>query len=166
MVSLIAAVARNGVIGRQNDIPWHLPTDLKFFKQTTEGHAVIMGSKTYESILGSLGKPLPHRRNIVISRNQQYPAHSGVEVVNSLKDALTLAADDDEIFIIGGGQIYSQALPYADRLYITEIKADIDNGEVFFPEFSLHDWREVSRINHAKNQRDEYDFDFVIYERI
>lgn len=128
-VSIIAAIGRNRELGRGNDLIWHFREDMKFFKETTMGSTVIMGRKTFES----LPKALPNRRNIVISRNKDFSAE-GAEVVTSVKKALE-AAKNDEVFIIGGGRIYEQFLPYADRLYLTEIDSECDDAEVYFPEF-------------------------------
>lgn len=139
-VSLIAAVAANGVIGNGNALPWRLPEDLKRFKALTLGHPVIMGRKTFESI----GRPLPGRRNIVISRNTLFAAE-GCETAPSLDAALaSCAGTTNEIFVIGGAQIYSEAMPLADRLYLTELRRDFP-GDARFPEFNRQDWRESSR---------------------
>lgn len=157
-LSLIAAVAANGVIGSDNALPWRLPEDLKRFKALTMGHPVIMGRKTFESI----GRPLPGRRNIVISRNAGYQAE-GCEVANSLSAALdSCQADSNEIFVIGGAQIYAEALPQARRLYLTEIRRDFA-GDARFPAFDRHHWQEISR--ERLRTPEGLEFDFAVYDR-
>ncbi|MFD1141901.1 dihydrofolate reductase [Larkinella insperata] len=161
LISLIAAVAEKGVIGRENDLVWHLPDDFKYFKQTTSGHPILMGRKTFES----LGKPLPNRLNVVITRNPDYQP-AGVVVVDSLEKALEEARKTavPEIFVIGGSEIYRQAIPFADRLYLTEVKASFD-GDAWFPDFDKANWREVSRRHHPTDDRHAVAFDFVVWER-
>ncbi len=157
-VAIIAAVASNGVIGSANALPWRLPEDLKRFKALTLGHPVIMGRKTFESI----GRPLPGRRNIVISRNAAFSAE-GCETAASLDAALAACAGTtDEVFVIGGGQIYAEALPVSDKLYLTEIKAEVD-GDTRFPGFDRSAWRESLREPHRSETG--LHFDFVIHER-
>ena len=164
-LALIAAVARNGVIGRDNALPWHLPGDLKYFKAVTLGKPVVMGRKTWES----LGRPLPGRTNIVISRQAGY-APAGARVVGSLDAALQLAAQValidgvDECVVIGGAEIYAQALPRCDRLYLTEVHAAVD-GDAFFPAWDRGAWRETARENHAAAGSNPYAYSFVVYER-
>ena len=177
MISLIAAVAENGTIGRTNpggkpSLPWHLPDDFAYFKQKTLHHPIVMGRQSFDD----LGKPLPSRTNIVITRQKDWKPAVGesVIVVSSLEDALTAArkvvadaeteADGDEIFVIGGSQIYALALPVADRLYLTEIHRAYD-GDVQFPEFDRTVWQEVSRKPHPADDRHETAFDFVVYEK-
>lgn len=158
-LTLIAAVARNGVIGKDNRLPWHLPADLKHFKALTTGHAVIMGRKTWESLPPNF-RPLPGRQNIVVTRNADYAA-SGASVVASLADAVAAAAGD-EAFVIGGAELYATALPLAHRLQLTEIDADFD-GDTHFPLIAPRQWREAARATH----RDEagLGYAFVTYER-
>ncbi|MCX8114748.1 MAG: type 3 dihydrofolate reductase [Burkholderiaceae bacterium] len=158
-VTLIAAVARNGVIGRNGAIPWRIPGDLARFKRITMGHPVIMGRRTWES----LGRPLPGRRNIVISRTPGF-APAGAEVVTSLGAALAACADASEVFVIGGTEAYREALPLADRLLLTEIDADIE-GDAHFPPFDRADWREVSREAHPASEQCPYAYAYVTYER-
>lgn len=158
-LNLIVAMARNRTIGRNNQLPWQLPEDLQFFKRTTLGHPIIMGRNTYESI----GRPLPGRRNIVVSRQPQYQAN-GCEVVSSLPDALALCQDQDNLFVIGGSQLYALALPLADRLYITEIKQDIQ-GDAYFPAFEHLGFCETQREAHHAALPNTFDFDFVVYEK-
>ena len=159
IVSLIAAVAENGVIGRSNAIPWHLPADLERFKARTTGHHIIMGRKTFESI----GRPLPKRTSIVLSRNADYrPA--GVLVAPTLDAALELASDDDEVFVIGGAEVYRPALPRADRLYLTIVHAAIE-GDARFPEIDLDEWRLVEDERHEADDRHAYAYSFKSYEK-
>ncbi|WP_321326646.1 type 3 dihydrofolate reductase [Thiomicrorhabdus sp.] len=162
-IAMIAAMANNRVIGLDNDMPWHLPDDLKFFKAMTTGKPVIMGRKTFESI-GS--KPLPNRENYVISRQMNFAAN-GAKLFSSLEGALAELADlgeAEEVIIMGGGQLYSKMLPQADKLYLTLIDADI-NGDTFFPDWTQFTWNEIAREQHAKDDRHAYAFDFVTLER-
>jgi len=164
-LALIVAKADNGCIGRDNKLPWYLPGDLKYFKQATLGKPIIMGRKTWESLKG----PLPGRTNIVITRQASYQAE-GAKVVPSLDEALTLAEHvalidgADEAVVIGGAEIYGQALPRVDRMYITEVHAAVD-GDAFFPEFDTTAWREIGRDSFNAEPPNEYDYSFVIYER-
>ncbi|GAA4124956.1 dihydrofolate reductase [Knoellia locipacati] len=151
-VTLIAAVGRNGVIGSDNDMPWHLPEDFAFFKRTTMGHAMVMGRKTFDSI----GRALPGRRTIVITRQADW-RHPDVETVHSLDDALGLAGPVGEVFVAGGGEIYAQAMPFAHRLLITEVEQEPE-GDVTFPEIDPAVWHES-----AREERDG--FAWVTYER-
>ena len=163
-LSMIVAVSENGVIGRNNSLPWYLPNDLKYFKQTTMGKPVIMGRKTYESI----GKPLPGRTNIVITRQADYQPE-GVKVVNSVEAAKELAESvclidgQDEAMIMGGAEIYALSLPYTDRLYLTEVHADVQ-GDAFFPEYDKSRWQEVAREDFAAEGPNPYSYSFVVYE--
>ena len=159
-VCLIAALAANRVIGNNNALPWHLPADLKRFKTLTLGHPVVMGRKTYESI----GKPLPGRRNLVITRNYDYSA-PGCDVVHSLDAALAACRGEQEIFIIGGAELYLESLPRAQRLEFTEIHAEFE-GDAVFPEFSLAHWREAAREIHSAEAGVPFRYDFVRYERM
>ncbi len=164
IISLIAALTRNRVIGKNNDLPWHLPDDMKYFMQTTKGHHVIMGRKNYDSIPPRY-RPLPERTNIVITRQPDFNA-PGCIVVHSLRQALDVAgaAGEKEAFVIGGAQIYKEALPYAHRLYLTEIDTELE-GDTYFPDVDLSDWKEIYREHHPADNRHKYAFDFVIYER-
>lgn len=154
---LIAAVARNGAIGKDNALLWRLPEDLKFFKRTTLGCPVIMGRKTFESI----GRPLPGRRNIVVTRNTDWQ-HDGVDVVHSLEDARALTAMEARVFVIGGGELYAQALHQADGLILTEVDADFE-GDTFFPHWDRLQFQEVSRETHHADAG--WDYHFVTYQR-
>lgn len=166
MLSLIAAVARDRAIGRNNRLLWHLPEDMRYFRETTRGKTVIMGRKTWESLPAAF-RPLPGRHNIVVSRDAAYPA-DGATLAGSLADALEKAGGADEVFVIGGAELYRQALALADRLYLTEVAQD-GAGDVFFPEMPAAEWTEVSRCPGnsgaeaavAQNPA----FDFVIYRR-
>lgn len=163
-ISLIAALAQNHTIGKNNDLPWHLPDDMKYFMQTTKGHHCIMGRKNYDSIPAKF-KPLPNRTNIVVTHQRDFVAPDCI-VVNSIDEAIKIAKDNNEpeTFIIGGAEIYKQSLAYANRLYLTEIKAEIQ-GDTFFPVFDRREWKEVSRIPHAADEKHKFAFDFVVYEK-
>jgi len=163
-ISIIAAISENGVIGKNNDLPWRLPDDMKYFMQTTIGHHVIMGRKNYDSLPEKF-RPLPNRTNIIITRQKNFSAQ-GCHVVNSIEQAVDLAkkAGEKELFIIGGAEIYHAFLPAADLLYLTEIKAQID-GDTFFPPVDKSEWQENSRKHHPEDSRHKYAFDFVIYQR-
>ena len=164
-LSVIVAAAENGVIGRDNALPWRLPEDLRYFKRVTMGKPLVMGRRTFESI----GGPLPGRENIVISRNPQFRAE-GVRVAASLDEALQLARDIalaagvDELLVIGGAQIYAEAIPAADRLYLTLVHAAVE-GDAFLPPIDWQDWREIRRERHRGSGEDSHDFSFVLYER-
>ena len=160
VVSIIAAVADNGVIGRDQDLPWHLPADLKRFKRITSGHHMIMGRKTWESI-GC--RPLPGRPTIVVTRSRSYSAENA-RVANSVIRAIEMAAQDDEAFIAGGEGIYRAALPIADRMYITRIHADFE-GDTRFPDFDPSRWRVVSEERHEPDDKNRYPYTFLVYER-
>lgn len=163
-ISLIAALSRNRVIGRNNDLPWHLPDDMKYFMQTTKGHHVIMGRKNYDSIPEKF-RPLPNRVNIVVTR-QPALTLPHCTVVHSLEEAVAIAreAGEQELFIIGGAAIYQLGIPLANRLYLTEIDATL-SGDTYFPAFDKNNWKEASRQHHSADERHAYAFDFVIYER-
>ena len=154
-ITIIAAVARNGVIGKDNKMPWHLSEDLKRFKALTMGRPMIMGRKTWESLPGRL----PGRPHIVVTHNPDYRAE-GATVVGSLVDALAAAGDTDEVFVIGGAQLYAQAVAIADRLQLTEIDADFD-GDTHFPKWSRAEWRETAR--QAAQSASGLDYAFVTY---
>jgi len=161
MVTIMAAIAANNALGKDNQLIWHLPADLKRFKKTTLNHAVIMGRKTYES----LGKPLPNRTNILITRDKNYKAE-GCLVVNSVKEALKAAAEVDENpFILGGAEIYKQAMPFADKLDITFVHHQFE-ADVFFPKIDKKIWKETSRENFKADEKNKFDYSFVTFERI
>lgn len=157
---LISAVAKNGIIGNKGQLPWSLPDDLKHFKEVTLGKPVIMGDVTFES----LGRPLPGRTNIVMTLNQDYDA-PGVKVVHSKDQALAAAKETgaDEVFIIGGSTIYKLFLDQVQRMYLTEVQADVE-GDASFPDFDRSQWQEISRERHTADERHAYPFDFVVLE--
>lgn len=158
-ISLIVAMAENGVIGRNNQLPWRLPADLQYFKRITLGKPIIMGRKTYESI----GKPLPGRQNIVIS-HQTNLVLEGCDVVSSIQEALDCAGNAPEVMIIGGATIYEQALPIATKLYITKIHENIP-GDTYFPSLDLSLWTEVSSQHQPKDDRNPHDYSFCICQK-
>jgi dihydrofolate reductase len=164
IISLIAALSKNRVIGKNNDLPWRLPNDMKFFMETTKGHCVIMGRKNYES-LPTKFRPLPERTNIVVTRQKDFVA-TGCSVVHTLEDGLTIAEQQNEreVFIIGGAEIYKLALAYANKLYLTEIDAHIE-GDTFFPLFDKVIFKEQSRKHNKADTKHLFAFDFVIYTR-
>lgn len=161
ILSLLVAADENNVIGKDNQLPWHLPNDLKYFKNLTWGMPILMGRKTFESI----GKPLPGRKSIVITRNSDWK-HEGVEVVHSIEQAIDLAASFaiKEIFIIGGAEIYRTAFAKANRIYLTRIHHQFE-GDVYFPELSSSDWGLVKEHRHAANEKNAYDHSFQVWER-
>ncbi|RAV98418.1 dihydrofolate reductase [Pseudochryseolinea flava] len=163
-ISLIAALAENRTIGKNNDLPWQLPDDMKYFMETTKGHHCIMGRKNYDSIPAKF-RPLANRENIVVTRQHNFTA-PGCTVVNSIEAGIDIArkANEHETFIIGGAEIYRQSLSYADRLYLTEIKATVD-GDTFFPPVDHSQWKEISRRHHPTDEKHKYAFDFVVYEK-
>ena len=159
-ISIIVAMAANGVIGRDNQLPWHLPADLKHFKQTTMGKPILMGRKTYESI----GRPLPGRTNIVITRDTGYRV-DGCIVVNSIDAALAAAGEQDEIMVIGGAEFYRQVLPRTDTIYLTRIHDSFD-GDTCFPDLNDADWHEVERSDHAADAKNPHDYSFIRLDRM
>ncbi|WP_417599812.1 dihydrofolate reductase [Owenweeksia hongkongensis] len=159
-LTIIAAMAKGRVIGKDNDLIWHLPDDLKHFKNLTKGHHVIMGRKTYES----MGKPLPGRTNIVITRQKDFKAN-GCILVNTIEEGIQKAEGDSQPFIIGGGEIYKQALKYAQTIELTEVNGEFD-GDTFFPTFDEKQWKEVSRTHHPVDEKHKYSFDFIQYSKL
>jgi dihydrofolate reductase len=157
-VSIIVAIAKNNAIGKDNKLLWYLPNDLKHFKDVTTGHTVIMGRKTYDSV----GKPLPKRRNIIITR--QAISIEGCEVVNSLETALALCKDEDEVFIVGGAEIYRQSIPLTNRIYLTVIDQEFD-GDSFFPELDPAEWEEKERENFEPDEKNKLRYSFITLER-
>ena len=164
-LAMMVAKASNNVIGRNNKLPWYLPNDLKYFKQVTFGKPVIMGRKTWES----LGKPLPGRTNIVITRQSGFQAE-GAKVVATLDEAIAMAENvafidgQEEAVIMGGAEIYALALPRADRLYLTEVHAQVE-GDTWFPEYDSTEWNEIGREDFQAEGPNPYDYSFVVYER-
>ncbi|WP_422089528.1 dihydrofolate reductase [Tenacibaculum ovolyticum] len=161
MITIIAAIANNNALGKDNDLIWHLPADLKRFKKVTSGHHILMGRNTFESI----GKPLPNRTSVIITRNNDY-FKDGCLVANSIEEALELSSEDTAIFIIGGAQIYKQALEreLVDRLDITIVHHDFE-ADVFFPEIDMNVWKEASREDFKADEKNKYDYSFVSYIR-
>lgn len=161
MISIIVATDKNGLIGNGDKIPWHLPADFAYFKKKTLGHPVIMGRKTYDSI----GKPLPGRDNIVITREDI--EIEGVRVAHSIKEVVDLAKESsgsEEIFIIGGAGIYVQTIDLVDRIYITYVDGEF-NGDIYFPKIKEEEWEEISRDYRQKDDKNAYDMDFVVLDR-
>jgi len=161
-IALVAAMDRHRVIGLKNELPWHLPDDLKRFKELTTGHAILMGRKTWESI----GRPLPKRRNIVLSRQEDLNLPDGVQQVQSPEEALDVVAGEGMLFVIGGGEVYAQFLPLADELFLTEVHTDVEGGDAFFPKLRPGEFFEVCRMAHHKDDRHAFAYDFVEYEKI
>ena len=157
-ISIIVAIAKNHAIGKNNQLLWHLPNDLKHFKDVTSGHTVIMGRKTYDSV----GRPLPKRRNIIITR--QDISIEGCEVVPSIDEALERCENEEEVFIVGGAEIYRQAVPLTDRIYLTIIDQDFD-GDTFFPELNPGEWTEKKRENFGPDEKNKYSYSFITLER-
>jgi dihydrofolate reductase len=159
MITIIAAIAENNALGKNNKLIWHLPSDLKRFKKVTSSHAIIMGRKTFES----LGKALPNRTNIVISRNPNYIAKD-CTLVHSLQEALNLTKNDDNAFILGGAEIYKQAIDLADKLDLTFVHHSFE-ADAFFPEIDKEIWKESSRVFCKADEKNKYDFSFVTFHR-
>ena len=160
MISIIAAIGKNNELGKNNTLIWSMPADMKFFRDTTRGHTVIMGRKTFESI----GKPLPNRKNIVITRDKNYKK-DGIEIVNSLNEAINLTIPNEEVFVIGGGEIYKQAIEIADKLYITHINTEDSEADSFFPEIIPLVWNEISHTENQKDTENPFNYTFSVYER-
>jgi dihydrofolate reductase len=159
-ISLVVAMASNGVIGRDNQLPWHLPADLKHFKQTTMGKPMLMGRKTWESI----GRPLPGRTSIVITSDRSYAA-AGCIVVHSIDAAMAAATGQDEVMVIGGADLYRQLLPRADSIYLTRVHEAFD-GDTFFPKISNSEWHEVARSDYEADENNPHDYSFIQLERV
>lgn len=160
-LTIIVAAGENNAIGKDNDLIWHLSNDLKRFKRLTNGHHIIMGRKTFESF----PKPLPNRTHIVITRQQDYKAPEGVIIVNSLADAVDAAKTDKQPFVIGGGEIYRQAMPLVDKLEITRVHASFDDADTFFPDIDKTVWKEVERSTHDADDKHAHAFSFITYVR-
>jgi len=157
MITIIAAVAANNALGKNNQLIWHIPADLKRFKKVTSNHHVIMGRKTYES----LGKPLPNRTNIIITRNKEYTVE-GCVIVNSLQEAIAVAKEGSNPFILGGAQIYKQALNFANKLDLTLVHHNFE-ADAFFPEIDLKVWKEISREDFKADEKNSYNYSFVTF---
>lgn len=159
LISMIVAMAGNRAIGKDNDLLWHLPDDFKHFKAVTMGKPIVMGRKTYDSI----GRPLPGRKNVVVTRDKTFSA-DGVVVVRSIDDALAATRDDDEIMVIGGASFYEQMLPLANKLFVTWVHHNFE-ADAFFPDINLDEWRVIEQTDHRADDRHVYDYSFVTYER-
>jgi len=160
MISFVVAMDKNRIIGKNNQLPWHLPADLKFFKQVTMGHPIIMGRKTFESI----GKPLPGRENIILTRNEDYRAE-GCKVIHTVAEIKQIEEETQgEVCVIGGAEIFKEAFPMADRLYITWIEEEFE-GDTYFPEFDEKEWNVISKEQGPQDEKNPYLYYFVIYER-
>ena len=159
IISIIAAMGKNKVIGKNNSLPWKLPADMKHFKELTAGKPIIMGRKTFES----LGKPLPKRTNIIITRDQNYKAE-GCIVVHSIEEALKAAEKHEEVMIIGGSQIYKEFLPRANKMYLTLIDVDFE-GDAYFPEYKIEEWEETAYEQHERGKDNQHNYTFMTLER-
>lgn len=158
-ITLIVAAAENNIIGKNNQMPWHLPNDFKYFKKNTLEHSVVMGRKTYESI----GKPLPDRRNIILTRDLKY-SNEEVDVANSIQEIINYCRDEREIFIIGGAEVYKQTLPLANKVLMTRVHTTLD-GDAAFPELMDYDWQLVTAEKHKKDDKHAFDYTFEVWER-
>lgn len=161
MISIISALAKNRAIGKKNALPWYLPADLKHFKELTTGKVIVMGLNTFKSV-GE--RPLPNRKNVVLTDDKNYQAPEGVVLAHSIEEVLEITKNDPEVMISGGAMVYKQFLPLAERLYLTFIDHDFD-GDIFFPEFNKAEWKEVSRENHEPEGKNLYNYSFVILEK-
>ena len=157
--TLVVAMARNRVIGRDNQLPWRLPDEIAYFKRVTMGHPIVMGRRTYESI----GRPLPGRKNIVVTHDRGYQA-PGCTVVSSLVEAWQAAGNADEVCVIGGTSLFRESLPIADRIHLTLVEADVP-GDTYFPEFDRGEWHETEVVRHAADERHAYPFRILLLER-
>jgi dihydrofolate reductase len=162
MISIISAIGKNRELGKKNTLLWDMPADMKHFRDTTRGHTVIMGQKTFESLPNG---PLPNRRNIVVTRSDDFHSE-GVEISRSLEDTLASFKDtDEEVFVIGGGEIYRQSMDAADRLYITHVDMEDKEADTFFPEILPIIWNEISREEHQADDKNPHNYTFSVYER-
>ncbi len=159
-LSIVVAMDDNRLIGKNNQLPWHLPEDLAYFKKLTTGKSILMGRKTYDSI----GRPLPNRRNIVITRNAKISL-PGCEVALSLEEALELTKGDDEVMVIGGASLCEQILPKINRLYITKIDGEFE-GDIFFPKYDAYNWHQVSSESHPKDNSNAYSYHFIVLDKV
>ena len=173
ILSIISAIAKNNEIGQKNALLWSMPADLKHFKETTSGHPVIMGQKTFESLgigpNGEPGRPLPNRRNIVLTKDENFK-REGIEIVYSLEELDELlkntTQEDEEVFVIGGGQIYKLFIDKADKLYITHVDAEFPDADTFFPIIDSSKWQKVSEEKHFPDEKNIYSYNFVVYQKI
>ncbi len=158
-LAIIVATDKAGLIGKDNDLPWKLSADLQYFRRVTMGKPIIMGRKTYESI----GRPLPGRKNIIISSNKHYEAE-GCDVCHSVEQAVAACGDVEEAMVMGGASLYKVFLPYANKLYLTLVDALLE-GDTWFPEWDRNDWSEISRQDHPADDKNEYPYSFIVYQR-
>jgi dihydrofolate reductase len=173
ILSIISAIAKNNEIGQKNALLWNMPADLKHFRKTTSGHSVIMGQKTFESLgvssTGELGRPLPNRRNIVLTKDENFK-REGIEIVYSLEELDELlkktTEEDEEIFVIGGGQIYKLFIDKANKLYITHVDAEFPEADTFFPIIEESKWQKISEEKHDPDEKNIYPYNFVVYQKI
>lgn len=172
-ISIISAIGKKNELGKKNDLLWNLPADMKHFRETTRGHAIIMGQKTFESLARNengeqVGRLLPNRRNIILTQDFSFEKE-GAEVVNSVEELIGLlektTQPDEEVFVIGGGQIYKLFIEKADKLYITHVDAAFPDADVFFPEIDKNIWHEISREDHLKDEKNNFDYSFVTYKK-
>jgi len=160
MISIIVAIGKNRVIGKDNQLIWHLPADLKRFKQITMGHSMIMGRKTFESI----GKALPGRTTVIVTRDKNYKQVNCL-VANSTEQAIEICKNDSEIFIVGGAQIFEKAIALTDKIYLTQIHESFD-GDVFFPALNEDEWKIISQEDHTADEKNKYDYSFINYMKV
>jgi dihydrofolate reductase len=164
MIKIIVAISENGVIGKDNELPWNLRDDLRWFKESTLNHPVVMGSRTFDSIVERLKKPLPHRENIVLTRNPSKIQFSDVTAIDDFKKIIERSISED-IFVIGGAEVYKLALPFADEIYLTQVRASVE-GNVYFPEWNKAEWELIFSEHMSRDQKNEFDFDWEIYRRL
>jgi len=162
IVSLIVAVGNNNEIGKDGNLLWHLPNDMQRFKLLTTGHSIVMGRRTFDSLPKGA---LPNRRNIVITRNAGFHA-ANIEVFDSIDLALIRLRDEDEVFIIGGAQIYEQTIPFADRIYLTRIYQNFPDADTFFPHINMHEWKETKREFFSADEKNQFSYSFLVFERV
>lgn len=160
MISLIVAMDQNRVIGKNNKLPWHLPADLQYFKKVTMGHPIVMGRKTFESI----GRVLPGRENVIVTRNQEFKAEGCVVLHDIAQIKMFADNHDEEVFVIGGAEIFKEILPFTDRLYITEIHETFE-GDTFFPEIDENEWDEISSNPGSVDEKNRFEHDFIILQK-
>ncbi|MDF1588242.1 MAG: type 3 dihydrofolate reductase [Gammaproteobacteria bacterium] len=159
-IAIIVAMDQQSLIGKNNDLPWKLSADLQNFRRVTMGKPIIMGRNTHESI----GRPLPGRTNIIVTKNKDY-AVDGCIVVHTIEDALKACGDAEEAMIMGGASLYQQFLPLADRLYLTQVHANLEEGDTWFPDWQKSDWQQLNREDHPADDKNEFPFSFIIYDR-
>ena len=159
-LAIIVATDQRGLIGKENDLPWKLSADLQYFRRVTMGKPLIMGRNTHESI----GRPLPGRQNIIVTKNQDYKV-DGCTVVHSTKEAFQACGNAEEVMVMGGASLYEQLLPEADKLYLTLVDASLE-GDTWFPDWNKADWREISREDHLADDKNDYPYSFIVYERL